>query len=414
MARLLLLIPTMSYRVRDFLRAAHRLGVQVAVGSNVAQVLEQYSDGGTVTLAFGELERGVTQILAYDQRYPLTAIVGVDDETILLAAAASQALNLPHNSPLSVSLSSNKFRFREAIAASGLPSPDFRLLSLKEDPGLVAGEAAYPCVLKPLHLSGSRGVIRVDDMVAFEVAFERIAAILAQADAGAPNEQAAQHILMEAFIPGLEVALEGLLWQGELEVLALFDKPDPLDGPFFEETLYVTPSRLPGPRQSAIVETTARAARVLGLASGPIHAELRVNVSGIYVIELAARSIGGYCGRSLSFQDSSLEDLILRQAIGMPLPKVERDTGASGAMMIPIPAAGKLLSVGGLTAARATSGIESVDITVPIGEELLPLPEGYRYLGFIIAKAETADDVEAALRCAHAALSFEIAPLEAV
>ena len=384
----------------------------MAVGSNIAQVLEHYSDGGTVTLDFGDLERGVTQILSYDQRYPLTAVVGVDDETILLAAAASHALNLPHNSPQSVSLSSNKFHFREAIAASGLPSPSYRLLSLAKDPRVIAQEVSYPCVLKPLHLSGSRGVIRVDDAAAFEIAFERIAAILAQTDAGGPNSQNAQHILMEDFIPGGEVALEGLLRRGELEVLALFDKPDPLDGPFFEETLYVTPSRLPRPVQSTIFDTVARAARVLGLASGPIHAELRVNNAEVYIIELAARSIGGYCGRGLSFEDNSLEDLILREAIGMPLPKVERNASASGAMMIPIPAAGKLLSVGGLTAARALSGIESVDITVPIGEELLPLPEGYRYLGFIIAKAETADQVETALRSAHAALSFETAPVE--
>jgi biotin carboxylase len=278
----------------------------------------------------------------------------------------------------------------------------------------VARRMTYPCVLKPLVLSASRGVIRADDPAAFVAAFERVRAILAEPDVAALGDGTDQ-ILVEAFVPGVEVALEGLLRAGALSVLALFDKPDPLDGPYFEETIYVTPSRLPAATQRVIADVTAQAARALGLEDGPIHAELRLDARAPadaprpVMLELAARSIGGLCSRTLRFGTGlTLEDLILRRALDLPIASLEREGRAAGVMMIPIPRAGVLEKVEGLDAAEAVPLIEDVTISAHPGETLVPLPEGHRYLGFIFARGDDPAAVERALRDAHARLTFTL------
>ncbi len=402
MKRLLLLVPTTSYRVGDFLAAAHRLGVDVAVGSGRPQVLERH--GRTVTVDFADPEKGVRQIVAYAGRYPLLAIVPTDDETTHLAALASRALGLPHNTPESVEAAGNKFRFRTVLANSGLAAPKFSLYSTGDDPERLADEAGYPAVLKPLAMSASRGVIRVDGRDEFIAAFRRIKGNL-ESDEGREEK----HILAEDCVPGREVALEGLLAGGRLRVLAIFDKPDPLEGPYFEETIYVTPSRLSKEDQDAVADTAATVVAALGLTSGPIHGEFRLNDRGVWVIDLAARSIGGLCARTLRFGARiRLEELILRHALGMPETFEEREAEAAGVMMIPIPGAGTLRRAGGLKTARSVPGVEGVTITIPRGQAVVPLPEGSRYLGFIFARGDTLGAVEAALREAHGQLRFTI------
>jgi biotin carboxylase len=410
MDRLLLLIPTTSYRVSDFLEAAHRLDVEVTVGSNQRQVLEKYSQGRTVTLDFRNLERGTKQVVDFARRFALRAIVATDEETTVLAAKASKALGLPHNSPAAVEAATNKYRFRVALAEAGLPSPEFTLVSLDDNPAESARRLDYPCVLKPLALSASRGVIRADDPAAFVAAFHRIAKLLKALDSDAVAE-VGDHVLVEDYIPGTEVALEGLLDQGRLKVLALFDKPDPLEGPFFEETIYVTPSRLSKTVQGAIATATVAAVNALGLREGPIHAELRINEKGPMVIELAARSIGGLCSRVLRFGVGvRLEDLILQHALGLPIESLEREHRPAGVMMIPIPRAGRLQQVCGLQRAREVPGVEDVTITIPLGQKVIPLPEGNKYLGFIFAREKTPEVVESTLRKAHSRLNFVIEP----
>jgi len=358
-----------------------------------------------MTVDLMDLARGVSQIAGYHRDYPLAAIIGVDQETTLLAAKAGEALELRHNAPASVEATGNKYRFRNRLANSGLPAPWFTLLDLADDPGGQARNMPYPVVLKPLALSASRGVIRANDPQQFLAARKRIEAILA---GSGQRGEAASHILVEAYIPGQEVALEGLLDAGELKVLALFDKPDPLEGPFFEETIYITPSRLPTGIQSDIAATVANGVATLGLRHGPIHAELRINAQGAWLIEVAARSIGGLCARALDFGGAGrLEDLIIRHALGIPATDGAAQT-ASGVMMIPIPCAGVLRQVDGLEAAAAVPGIQDITISIPLGDSLVPVPEGNRYLGFIFSNGATPDAVEAALRQAHGLLQFEI------
>ena len=261
----------------------------------------------------------------------------------------------------------------------------------------------YPCVIKPVNLNGSRGVMRADSPAELIAAIDRLTRLITA------DTDEARPYLIESYLPGVEVALEGMLDQGHLTILALFDKPDPLEGPFFEETIYVTPSRLSPSMQATIGATTAAAAQALGLVAGPIHAELRVNDEGVWIIEIAGRSIGGLCSQVLRFGvDASLEELIIRQAAGLPLGDASRRDHAAGVMMIPIPEAGLLRAVSGGEEAAAVPLIESVEITARLNYPLVPLPEGDSYLGFIFARGETPEAVEAALRQAHACLHFRI------
>jgi biotin carboxylase len=302
----------------------------------------------------------------------------------------------------SVAAARNKHLMRERLAQAGVPVPAFTLFSLDDDPATIARQVAYPCVVKPLHLSASRGVVRANDGPEFIAAVHRVAAILS--NAGAPRQ-----VLVEAFIPGPEVALEGLLIDGKLRVLALFDKPDPLDGPFFEETIYVTPSRLPAPVQADIASGTARAVEALGLREGPIHAEVRTNAGGPWIIEVNPRSIGGRCSRVLRFGTGmTLEEIILRHALRLEVPSLEREPQPAGVMMVPVPRAGVLREVRGQAEAQAVPGIVEVTITAHIGQELAPLPEGAVYLGFIFARGDSPHAVEASLRLAHQQLEFVI------
>jgi biotin carboxylase len=300
---------------------------------------------------------------------------------------------------------------REALARAGVRAPAHCAFALDEPAEAVARAVSFPCVLKPLRLSASRGVIRADDAASFARAHARLAALLRTPEIRIAKDSEDERILVEEYVPGAEIAVEGLLDRGALRVLAIFDKPDPLEGPYFEETIYVTPSRLPRAAQDEVAAATAAAARALGLVTGPVHAELRVNKRGAWVIEVAARSIGGLCARSLRFGlGMSLEELILRHALGEPVGAIERESAASGVMMVPIPRAGILRDVRGVEEARRVRGIAEVTIDVKPGETLVPLPEGARYLGFLFARGAAPADVEAALRRAHAALSFEIAP----
>jgi biotin carboxylase len=413
MPRLLLLMTTTTYRAHDFLAAARQLGVEAVVGSDRPQALAELTPGKTLALDFLHPEQGTQAIVAFARERPLDAIVAVDDDGVLVAALASEALELSHNTVASVQATRNKHCLRQLLAAAGCPSPRFWCVSSDANPAELARTVAFPCVVKPLFLSASRGVIRANDPDQFVAAFARLRTLLSTPDVAARGGPLAQQILVETFIPGQEVALEGLLIHAQLTVLALFDKPDPLDGPFFEETLYVTPSRHPAPVQAAIVACVEHAAQALGLRQGPIHAELRVNNTGPWLLEIAARTIGGLCSRTLRFGDGvSLEELVLQQALGVDPSACARDQRASGVMMLPIPHRGILQAIHGQEDARRVPGIEDLQITIPPGQAVVPLPEGARYLGFLFARAETPAQVEAALREAHRRLVFSITRTE--
>jgi biotin carboxylase len=406
LSRVLLLTTPNTYRAQAFAAAAERLNVEVVMAIDMRTELAKCWDQ-QLGVDFQRPDQAVSAIARFAARRPLNAIIAVDDSGSLLAARASAELGLPHNRVEAAEAARDKHMMRRLLAKAGVPSPPFRLCSTGDDFSALARQVEYPCVVKPLRLNGSRGVIRADDERQFVAAATRLAKLLDTLALAS----GAQPFLVEHFIPGCEVALEGLLNHGQLQVLALFDKPDPLNGPFFEETIYVTPSRLPAATQAAIAECAAAAAAALGLQEGPMHAELRINEAGPWIVELAGRSIGGLCSKTLRFgTDASLEELILRQACGIEFESFSRRGAAGGVMMIPIPGAGMLKQVDGIATAKAVPGIEEIDITAQLNYPIVPLPEGDSYLGFIFARGATPAKVEAALREAQAKLSFKIQP----
>jgi biotin carboxylase len=363
--------------------------------------------GSWLDLDFAAQDAAIAALRRIHAQEPLAAVVALDDSATMLAASVAGALNLPHNDPNAALAARNKWVMRETLNRDGVPVPTYRQVGLDDDPLPAALEIGFPVVVKPIALSGSRGVIRADDATELHAAFAR-AREITRAAGYAPGEGV---LLLERYLPGVEVALEGLLTAGSLQTLAIFDKPDPLDGPFFEETIYVTPSRLSPEVQEAISTRTAEAAAALGLREGPVHAELRINDDGVWLIEMAGRSIGGLCSTVLEFGAGiSLEEIILRHAVGRPLPPGTGMDHAAGVMMIPIPRGGILRGVSGTDVAAAVPGVTGVEITAPLHQPLVPLPEGASYLGFIFAQGPTPEGVEAALRTAHAALGFQIGP----
>jgi biotin carboxylase len=386
--RVLLLVPTATYRAPDFVRAARALGIELIVGSEEPPAIGDRA----VTVPLDSPDEAVTVIERLDDGRGVDAVVAVDDQGVLVAAAAGARLGFPHNPPDAVAATRDKRAMRERLSAGEVAQPAF---------GDTPAAVGYPCVVKPTGLAGSRGVIRCDDPAAFEVATTRIRAFW-----DGP-------LIVEAFVPGREVAVEAILRDGILTTLAVFDKPDPLDGPFFEETIYVTPSRLPDTVLADVERLVARGATAIGLTEGPVHAEVRVDLAAVpprlALVEVAARTIGGLCARTLQFGAGiALEEVVLRHALGMDLGDLDRAGGAAGVMMLPIPGTGVLEAVGGRDAALAVDGVIGLEITVPVGRHVVPLPEGDRYLGFLFARADTPAAVEAALRAGADALDIVV------
>lgn len=410
MAHLLLLLPSMSYRGEAFLEAANKVGVSLTVAGDAPPDFLEKTPDSFLPLNLSSPNTAVSAVVEFGKTSPIDVVLGVNDQTTVLAATISEALGLPANSIDSVRAACNKQMMRRLLQKEGLPCPNFIVVGMDEKPEDLVQQVTFPCVLKPLTLSGSCGVIRADDAESFQNAFLRIRHLLHTFERPA-QEMAARQILIEDFIPGIEVALEGLLTKNTFHPLALFDKPDPLDGPYFEETIYVTPSRLPPDIQTRMTESLAQAARAIGLQEGPVHGELRMNDQGIWVIEVAARSIGGKCSRMLEFgTGKSLEELILIHALGQELPSLDLTTGAGGVMMIPIPQEGVLERVEGQEEAQQVPGVEELVMTAKPGDQLIPLPEGKRYLGFIVARGTEPAEVEETLRKAHSQLTVVMKP----
>lgn len=409
-SRLLLLAATTGYQTCAFSDAADRLGIELVLATDRCHILENPWGDRAIPVRFEDLGASVAVLIAEHRKLSFNGIVAVGDRPTVLAAHIGKALDIPYNSPDSVQACRDKHLARRLYQAAGLAVPSFFKAALDEDPREAARRAPFPCVLKPLGLSASRGVIRANHTSEFVSAFERIKALLESPDILRMGEDQNRYLQIESFIPGREYALEGLLTDNGLQLLALFDKPDPLDGPFFEETIYVTPSRAGPETQHALITTVERAVRALGMTLGPVHAELRFNQQGAWMLEAAARPIGGLCARALTFDtDMRLEELILRHAAGEDVSGVRLMGPASGVMMIPIPKAGIFEDVSGIERAGKVPGVQEVIITAKQGQKLVLLPEGASYLGFIFARCESPEQVEVSLREAHRQLQFKIA-----
>jgi biotin carboxylase len=413
MDRVLLVATTTGYQTRAFGAAADRLGVQLVFATDRCAVLDDPWRDGAIPVRFHDPVASVQRIQAVHRERPFAAVVAVGDRPAVLAAHARAALGFRGHSPDAADAARHKLRTRERLRAAGRPVPQFCVLPITSD-AASRGDVTFPAVIKPVSLSGSRGVMRVNDAAELATAIERLRALLARPDVRAERDPAHDLVLLESFIEGHEFALEGLMTDGQLQTLAIFDKPDPLDGPLFEETIYLTLADSESEQARAIVDAVAAAAAAIGVDHGPIHAECRVNRSGVFVLEVAARPIGGICARALRLERSgeplpiSLEELLLRHALGEDTSGWRRETPASGVMMIPIPRRGIYRNVSGAGQARSVPGIEDVVITAKQDHLLVPLPEGASYLGFIFARSVSPEHVDRALREAHRRLAFAI------
>jgi hypothetical protein len=398
-----------------FAEAAERLGIGLVYATDRCDQLEDPWRDGAIAVRFHEETRSLAAIVSALKDRPVSGILSVGDRPTALAAFAGRALGVHWHSADSAMAARDKGITRERFRQAKLLGPTAFVVSAMTDPVSLLPKITFPVVVKPTVLSGSRGVIRANDVASFVAAFRRVQRLLASPDVQEMRDEQAGIIQIETYVPGVEYAVEGVLDHGTLQVLAIFDKPDPLDGPFFEETIYVTPSRASGHTQRAIRHALGRAVEALGLYHGPIHAECRVNARGVYVLEVAARPIGGLCAKALRFVHANgdrcgLEGLLLRHASGEPIADWSREPTAAAVMMIPIPKGGVYRRVHGVEAARAVHGIDDIRITAKVDQVLVPLPEGSSYLGFIFARAATAEGAEHAIRLAHQALQFEIDP----
>jgi hypothetical protein len=412
--RVLILSTTTGYQLRSFGDSAERIGVDLTFATDRCRTLEDPWRDDAVAVRFHEEDASLHAILDAAQAKPLDGVVAVGDRPVVLAARAAQALGLRGNLPEAAAASVNKKLARARFAAAGLPVPWF--FEAAPHPDAAADpRVRFPCVIKPLGLSGSRGVMRADSPVELRAAIARLQALLSRRDVRVLRSGVENAMLVEGFIDGRELAIEGVLTEGVLHAFAIFDKPQPLDGPFFEETIYATPSDLPYEQQTAVLALVQHAASALGLSNGPIHAECRLGSAGIFMLEIAARPIGGLCSKVLRFSRpgesgvAPLEEIVLRHAIGEDINGYSRERSAAGVLMIPIPKRGMLRRVEGVEQARHTRHVDEIQITAKMNQLLEPLPEGASYLGFIFARAFGRDDVVQALNEAHAKLHFDIA-----
>ena len=410
MSRILILSATTGYQLRAFGDAAARLGFELMFATDRCHRLDDPWRDRAVAVRFHDVTAAVRAVTAACRKTPVDGLVAVGDRPVVLAAHVAEALQLPWNPPGGAVAAVNKRRTRERLRDAGLPVPWFAEIPDGSDAAAIEQLLRFPAVLKPLGLSASRGVIRVDDLPSADAALRRIRALLARRELRALRTGMERQILAEGYIDGPEYAIEGVLTEGTLHAFTIFDKPDRLEGPFFEETVYLTPSRLPAAVQAQVLEAVQSAALALGLRHGPVHAECRVSSGTAFVLEIAPRPIGGLCARVLRFAPGgrSLEDVLLRHAAGEDVAGVRLSDSAAGVMMIPIPRRGLLKRVEGEADARDVPGIEDVRITAKRDQLLEPLPESGSYLGFIFARGESTSAVDAALREAHRRLRFII------
>jgi hypothetical protein len=414
--RLLLFTTKLGYQTKCFADAARKLGVQLIYVSDRCHQLEDPWGDQAIPVEFAAPENAAHTVMERLRGQQVRGVLALGDRPAVAAAYAARALGIPYNHPAAVEACRSKLRMREVFRDTGLPVPWFRSFPIAPipEPSLVG--ISFPCVLKPLSLSASQGVVRANNRDEFLAAASRLRRLLESAEIRATREPNLDQMIVEGYVPGGEVAVEGLLTDGALRILAIFDKPDPLEGPYFEETIYVTPSRLAASRQNQIVKCAEDATRALGLTDGPIHAEFRTNDEGIWPIEVAARPIGGLCALALRFwigegePPIGLEELLLRHAFGMPGNDAPRETQASGVMMIPVPQSGILENVSGVESARATQRITDLVITARLHDSIAAWPEGSSYLGFLFARGSTPEEVERAIREAHRKLRFRITP----
>jgi hypothetical protein len=414
--KILLLASKLGYQTRSFQAAADKLGVDIIYVTDRCHRLDDPWNDRAVAVHFETPDEAASTVLEAVRSVGVDGILALGDRSTVAAAYVARGLGLRYNHPASVEACRSKQRMREVLRDAGVPCPWFRSVKLDPLPEPSLLGIRYPCVLKPLSLSASQGVVRANNRDEYLAGAARLKRLLDSPEIRATREPHLDEMLVEGYLEGREVAVEALLTEGELRILAIFDKPDPLDGPYFEESIYVTPSRLLATEQTTIGACLVNSVRALGLSHGPVHGEFRLNEQGVWPIEIAPRPIGGLCARALRFvnertaENYGLEELLLRHALEMPGADAARERAASAVMMIPVLLSGILEKVVGIKEAETTPDITGLEITARLHDFIAAWPEGSSYLGFLFARAREPDGAENALREAHKKLRFTLTP----
>jgi biotin carboxylase len=401
----LLVAPSGSYRIVPYLNAVQSLGINILVVSNSEHSLVPEVAAG-ITVDFSNLPQARKTILGAIAKLNILCVLATDDSCVTLCSQIAGVLKLPHNSTAASELTHRKDLARQALRKSGCNTPEFQVIKLDPSPeNLINIE--YPVVVKPLSMSGSRGVIRANSDKELIEACRRIDSILENAK---QTGYVREHLLVESYLDGAEFAIEGFMINGKFHLLTIFDKPEPLTGPFFEETYYITPSQLDKNEQRGLIDEIIKCCEAYGLTHGPLHAEARITNNGVVLLELAARTIGGQCGQLIEFSlKQKLEELVIQGMCGQ-LPETPGSSEAAGVLMIPVTSSGILRRIEGLTAALQVKHIKDIEIHIREGYELVPLPEGSSYLGFIFAQAPDYTQTYEALKIAYRKLKFVTQP----
>lgn len=403
---LLLIAPAKSYRISPYLKAALALNLKTLIVSNSRYSLVSEIAQG-VTVDFNNQKQAEGIIFESIRGLDIKCVLATDDSCVSLSNQIAKKLNLAHNQSSATLLTQRKDLARKAAQIFGCNTPNYQVLELqhfKQYSSLVN----YPVVVKPLSLSASKGVIRANNEHQFAAACKTIEVILDRSNVFGYERN---HILVEGYLDGPEFAIDGILINGSFHLLAIFDKPEPLIGPYFEETYYLTPSQLAHVEQLALIEEVSRCCEAYGLTQGPIHAEARITENGIFLIELAARTIGGQCGQLIEFSlQQKLEEIVIQGLCGEK-PNLPKSRLCAGVLMIPVKKSGILKRVEGLTAAMQINFVVDIEIHIQVGYALIPLPEGSSYLGFIFAQAPTFEETFDALKKAHQMLNFVTHPI---
>ena len=399
MPRILLLVPNATYRAGAFVSAAKKLPYEVTIASEDPSSLSELLPDDLIAMDFSDAGACVSTAQALAARHEVSAVIAVDDQVTYAAACVAEALGLPGNPPFAVAATRDKLLTRKRLQAGGVEQPGFLEYELAAE---ALPDVRFPCVVKPRAMSASRGVTRADDPGQLQDALQRVRTLLASEPRATENES----VLIEDYVPGWEVAVEGIVSGGRLDIFTIFDKPDPLEGPHFAESIYVTPTRLDARQEQAVHELTQRAVQAIGLENGPIHAEVRGDGRQLWFIEIAARSIGGYCSKVLRFDGRlSLEDVIVAHALSPGAAPPNREAQAAGVLMMQAPVAGRFVTMEGAERVRALAGVEELIVSAHAGQIVKPLPEGFLYVGFVFARGDRPDAVESTLRLARETLA---------
>ncbi len=370
MKKLLLVIPENSYKSNDFVVAAEKLGIDFLIITDSEQVSSKFSDTVIINKFDAELNKNNLKKLK-----DVTHVLPVDHSALKFSGYLVDLLEVKGNKLESINLSMNKYESRKIFNSLLDIKVNNEIIKNIDDVNTFINKNGTS-VLKPIYGTASKSVLKINNVEKNKEQIEKLM-----------QDCFDQDLVIEEYIDGKEYALEGTIINSELKKIVIFDKPVEYKHPYFEESIYITPSELSSEAEKRVVSIVDKACKKIGLEDGPVHVEFKINENQIFIIEINPRMIGGLCSRCLSFGlfKVSLEEIILHAFMNNELKNIELLNNYVGVLMIPTPKSGKFISIN-KEELENIPNISNVEITVPEGSDLLEPPYGDKYLGFAFSQ----------------------------